>query len=69
MLPEPAADRTWQFRGVMLDRCGLAVLNRPPWSGLGVFISRQIIEAHGGRIQFEDYDGEAASFVVELPLR
>jgi signal transduction histidine kinase len=36
--------------------------------GLGLFISRQIVEAHGGRILFEDTHGEGASFVVELPL-
>jgi len=37
--------------------------------GLGLFISRQIIEAHGGRIGVDDAKGEGACFVVELPLR
>ena len=37
--------------------------------GLGLFISRQIIEAHGGRIGLEDTSGGGACFVVELPLR
>jgi signal transduction histidine kinase len=37
--------------------------------GLGLFISRQIVEAHGGRIGLEDARGEGACFVVELPFR
>jgi signal transduction histidine kinase len=36
--------------------------------GLGLFISRQIVEAHQGRIELAAHDGEGASFVVELPL-
>ena len=37
--------------------------------GLGLFISRQIVEAHGGRIDVHGAEGEGATFVVELPLR
>jgi signal transduction histidine kinase len=37
--------------------------------GLGLFISRQIVEAHGGRIGLDDAKGDGACFVVELPLR
>lgn len=37
-------------------------------TGLGLYISRQIIEAHGGRISGENRpDGRGARFVVELP--
>jgi signal transduction histidine kinase len=36
--------------------------------GLGLFISRQIAEAHGGRISVESKPGEGAAFKVELPL-
>ena len=36
--------------------------------GLGLFISRQVIEAHGGRIGLGAVDGPGAMFVVELPL-
>jgi PAS domain S-box-containing protein len=35
--------------------------------GLGLFISRRIVEAHGGRIWVESSAGQGATFVVELP--
>lgn len=36
--------------------------------GLGLYISRQIIGAHGGRVRAEATPGGGATFVVELPL-
>jgi PAS domain S-box-containing protein len=35
--------------------------------GLGLYIVRQIVEAHGGRVRAEDAPGGGAAFVVELP--
>jgi signal transduction histidine kinase/CheY-like chemotaxis protein len=35
--------------------------------GLGLYISRQIVEAHGGSIVVESAPGEGATFKVELP--
>lgn len=35
--------------------------------GLGLYISKQIVEAHGGRIQVESHRGEGAVFRVVLP--
>lgn len=37
--------------------------------GLGLYISRKIIEAHGGAIRVESELGKGANFIVELPLR
>lgn len=37
--------------------------------GLGLWISRQIVEAHGGSIRVHSAPGEGATFEVELPLR
>jgi PAS domain S-box-containing protein len=36
--------------------------------GLGLFISRQIIEGHHGVIRLESEPGEGARFIIELPL-
>jgi two-component system sensor histidine kinase MtrB len=39
----------------------------PDGSGLGLALSRQHVELHGGRLWVEDRPGGGASFVVELP--
>ncbi|TDF82441.1 hybrid sensor histidine kinase/response regulator [Pseudomonas sp. H9] len=36
--------------------------------GLGLYISEQIVLAHGGRIEVQSAEGEGATFTVRLPL-
>jgi signal transduction histidine kinase len=37
--------------------------------GLGLWIARQIIEAHGGLLRVESVEGQGSTFIVELPRR
>lgn len=37
--------------------------------GIGLFITRQVVEALGGRISFESIPGAGTSFIVTLPAR
>ena len=39
-----------------------------PGSGLGLYISKAIVEAHGGRISVESMAGQGSAFSVALPL-
>ena len=40
---------------------------RPRGTGLGLAIARQIVEAHGGRIEVGEAAGGGARFIITLP--
>lgn len=61
----PAAERERVFdKFYQVGRVGA---DRPPGSGLGLTISRHLVELHGGRIWVEDGSGGGSTFVVLLP--
>jgi len=37
-------------------------------TGLGLYLSRELVERHGGRLWFESAEGEGSTFFVTLPL-
>ena len=49
-------------------RQGGDALNRPQGTGLGLPISRQIVEHFGGRMGLRDDSAHGACFWFELPL-
>jgi signal transduction histidine kinase len=50
-------------------RASTAVHRQIPGTGLGLYIARAIVEAHGGSIDVESADGSGTTFCVELPVR
>jgi signal transduction histidine kinase len=37
-------------------------------TGLGLFVTRQLVTEHGGTVEFESAPGQGAAFRVRLPL-
>jgi PAS domain S-box-containing protein len=57
-----------EHQGRIFDRFERAVSDRHYGGlGLGLWITRQIVEAHGGSIRVVSAPGEGATFTVELP--
>jgi signal transduction histidine kinase len=61
----PEADRERLFERFFRSQ---AVLERHiPGTGLGLYISKAIVDAHGGRIAVRSQPGAGTTFLVELP--
>jgi Na+/proline symporter/signal transduction histidine kinase len=43
-------------------------MGKPTGSGLGLFITKQILEHHNGDIKVENNTGRGASFIIEIPV-
>jgi signal transduction histidine kinase len=50
-------------------RASNAIKVEPDGSGLGLFISKNIIEAHGGKIGFKSQENQGSTFYFSLPLK
>lgn len=56
--------------GIIFDRFERATHSRNiSGLGLGLYIARQIVSAHKGRISVESSPGKGATFVVDLPMK
>jgi signal transduction histidine kinase len=56
-------------RGLLFERFSrlTSTVSRAPGSGIGLFVSRTIVEMHGGRIWIESPAGGGTTFLFELP--
>jgi signal transduction histidine kinase len=63
-IPKEEQDRLFQ----RFFRSSTATERAIPGVGLGLTISRAIVEAHGGTIAFDSEEGRGTTFKVELPL-
>jgi len=63
-IPKDQQERVFTkfFRGVNVLRM------ETEGSGLGLFIAKNIIEAHGGKIWFESEEGKGTTFFISLPV-
>ena len=43
------------------------VSGKPGGTGLGLYLARRTIEAHGGRLDFDSTDGTGTTVIVRLP--
>jgi PAS domain S-box-containing protein len=63
----PSADMENVFRKFFQVRDGDTLRDKPKGTGLGLTITRQVVEHYGGRIWAESNEGQGATFVFRLP--
>jgi signal transduction histidine kinase len=63
-IPEPEREKLFE----RFFRSQNALERQIQGTGLGLYISKAIVEAHGGRIGVQSAEGRGTTFVVELPV-
>ena len=63
-IPKKQLDRVF----TKFFRAENAIRMQPAGSGLGLFIAKNIIEKHGGRIWLESEEGKGTSVYITIPI-
>ncbi len=63
----PDAERTQLF--TKFYRATNAKRQRPDGTGVGIYLAKKIVDAHGGRIIFESTEGKGSTFGFRLPIK
>jgi signal transduction histidine kinase len=63
----PSTAMPWLFEPFY--RAEYGITSGIPGFGLGLYVTRRLVEAHGGRIAVESVVGQGSSFTVTLPYR
>jgi signal transduction histidine kinase len=50
-------------------RASNARKQRPDGTGVGLFLAKKVVEAHGGKVIFESVEGEGSTFGFRLPIK
>lgn len=50
-------------------RASNARKQRPDGTGVGLFLAKKVVDAHGGRVIFESVEGKGSTFGFSLPLK